>query len=236
MRWLWLSALIIGLSGSREISEHSEFSESSELSECSECSELSESSECSECSESSQSSEPSALSPFSLTRTHDSLYHLNEFRLPYPVYRFCTGDVNGDGSTDALVGVIKRTRFHRDMGCRIFIFKQVEGKVRPLWMGSKLGGILQDFRVIEDQPQKKYKSYKSYETHKSYRSYKPHKSHKTYKPHKPYNSPCTIRALETTADGRYVVSEYHWEGFGLAFDRFLIKNTNQETAYKYFNL
>jgi len=218
MRWLWLSALIIGLSGSREISEHSEFSE------------------CSECSESSQSSEPSALSPFSLTRTHDSLYHLNEFRLPYPVYRFCTGDVNGDGSTDALVGVIKRTRFHRDMGCRIFIFKQVEGKVRPLWMGSKLGGILQDFRVIEDQPQKKYKSYKSYETHKSYRSYKPHKSHKTYKPHKPYNSPCTIRALETTADGRYVVSEYHWEGFGLAFDRFLIKNTDQETAYKYFNL
>jgi len=200
MRWLWLSALIIGLSGSKEISEHSE------------------------------------LSPFSLTRTHDSLYHLNEFRLPYPVYRFCTGDVNGDGSTDALVGVIKRTRFHRDMGRRIFIFKQVEGKVRPLWMGSKLGGILQDFRVIEDQPQKKYKSYKSYETHKSYRSYKPHKSHKTYKPHKPYNSPCTIRALETTADGRYVVSEYHWEGFGLAFDRFLIKNTNQETAYKYFNL
>ena len=200
MRWLWLSALIIGLSGSKEISEHSE------------------------------------LSPFSLTRTHDSLYHLNEFRLPYPVYRFCTGDVNGDGSTDALVGVIKRTRFHRDMGRRIFIFKQVEGKVRPLWMGSKLGGILQDFRVIEDQPQKKYKSYKSYETHKSYRSYKPHKSHKTYKPHKPYNSPCTIRALETTADGRYVVSEYHWEGFGLAFDRFLIKNTDQETAYKYFNL
>lgn len=230
MRWLWLSALIIGLSGSKEISE---FSESSELSECSESSEDSESSE---------SSEPSALSPYSLTRTHDSLYHLNEFRLPYPVYRFCTGDVNGDGSTDALVGVIKRTRFHRDMGRRIFIFKQVEGKVRPLWMGSKLGGILQDFRVIEDQPQKSHKNYKSYETHESYRSYKTHKSHeshktyKSHKTHKPYNSPCTIRALETTADGRYVVSEYHWEGFGLAFDRFLIKNTDQETAYKYFNL
>ena len=224
MRWLWLSALIIGLSGSREISE---FSKSSELFECSENS---------ECSESSESSEPSALSPFSLTRTHDSLYHLNEFRLPYPVYRFCTGDVNGDGSTDALVGVIKRTRFHRDMGRRIFIFKQVEGKVRPLWMGSKLGGILQDFRVIEDQPQKKHKTYESHETHKSYESHKTHEPHKSYKTHKPYNSPCTIRALETTADGRYVVSEYHWEGFGLAFDRFLIKNTDQETAYKYFNL
>lgn len=145
---------------------------------------------------------------FTLHKTHDSLYYLNEFRLPYPVYRFCTGDVNGDGSPDALVGVVKKTRFHRETGRRIFIFKQVDGKVRPLWMGSKLGGILQDFRVVEDK------------------SYKAHKTH----------TPCTVRAIETTDDGRYVVSEYRWEGFGLAFDRFLIKNTDQETANKYFNL
>jgi hypothetical protein len=183
MKWVWLTALIIG------------FSESSEI-------------------------------PYSLSRTHDSLYYLNEFRLPYPVYRFCTGDVNGDGSPDALVGVVKRTRFHHEMGRRIFIFKQIDGKVRPLWMGSKLGGILQDFRVVEDE------SPKTNEPHKTYKPQKPHKPHKPYKPH----TPCTIRALETTADGRYVVSEYHWEGFGLAFDRFLIKNTDKETAYKYFNL
>lgn len=100
------------------------------------------------------------------------------------------------------------------MGRRIFIFKKVDGKVRPLWMGSKLGGILQDFRVVEDGSPK---------------THKPHKTQKTY-------TPCIIRALETTTDNRYVVSEYHWEGFGLAFDRFLIKNTDQETAYKYFNL
>ena len=42
--------------------------------------------------------------PFTLTRQHDSLYYLNEWRLPYPVYRFATGDVDGDGSVDALVG------------------------------------------------------------------------------------------------------------------------------------
>ena len=109
------------------------------------------------------------------------------------------------------------------MGRRIFIFKKVDGKVRPLWMGSKLGGILQDFRVVEDGSPK---------------TNEPHKTHKTHKPHKPYkpHTPCIIRALETTTDNRYVVSEYHWEGFGLAFDRFLIKNTDQETAYKYFNL
>lgn len=198
MKWVWLTALIIGFSESSECSEISELSEFSEFSESSEFSEISESSEI----------------PYSLSRTHDSLYYLNEFRLPYPVYRFCTGDVNGDGSPDALVGVVKRTRFHHEMGRRIFIFKQVDGKVRPLWMGSKLGGILQDFRVVEDE------------------SPKTNEPHKTYKPH----TPCTIRALETTADGRYVVSEYHWEGFGLAFDRFLIKNTDKETAYKYFNL
>lgn len=142
--------------------------------------------------------------PYRLHRTHDSLYHLNDFRLPYPVYRFCTGDVDGDGTTDALVGVIKNTRFHREKGRRIFIFKQVDGKPRPLWMGSKLGGILQDFRYLP-----------------------PADSTLTRKG--------TIRSLETTTDHRYVVAEYQWEGFGLAFQRFLIKNTDEETAQKYFN-
>ena len=49
---------------------------------------------------------------FTLRKAHDSLYFLNDWRLPYPVYQFQTGDVNGDGSTDAMVGVIKSTRFY----------------------------------------------------------------------------------------------------------------------------
>jgi len=36
----------------------------------------------------------------------------DRWALPYPVYRLETGDVDGDGNTDALVGVIKGTRFH----------------------------------------------------------------------------------------------------------------------------
>ena len=49
---------------------------------------------------------------------------------------------------DALVGVIKKTRFHREVARRIFIFKQVDGKVRPLWLGSRLGATLVDFRFV----------------------------------------------------------------------------------------
>jgi len=94
---------------------------------------------------------------FSLEQKNDSLWLLvlekdsnrSEWRLPYPVYRFQTGDVDGDGVEDAMVGVIKGTRFFPEKGRRLFIFKNHEGKVRPLWMGSKLGGILQDFRFVE---------------------------------------------------------------------------------------
>ena len=81
-----------------------------------------------------------------LTRQNDSAYQLNDWPLPYPVYRFQTGDVDGDGSEDALVGVVKSTRFHPEKGRRLFIFKQVDGHARPMWLGSRLGGVLVDFR------------------------------------------------------------------------------------------
>ena len=135
-------------------------------------------------------------SPFTLHQEHDSLYWLNDWRLPYPVYRFETGDVDGDGREDAMVGVIKSTRFHPEKGRRLFVFKEVDGKVRPLWLGSRLGAILIDFRFIDGR----------------------------------------VRALETDGQGRYGVTDYRWQDFGMAFDRFIIKNTDQETAYKYFNL
>jgi hypothetical protein len=86
---------------------------------------------------------------FQLRKEHDSLYWLNDWRLPYPVYQFQTGDVDGDGSIDAMVGVVKPTRYYPEKGRRLFIFKQVNEKARPLWLGSKLGGILQDFRFID---------------------------------------------------------------------------------------
>ena len=130
-----------------------------------------------------------------LRREHDSLYWLNDWRLPYPVYQFQRGDVDGDGREDAMVGVVKGPRFYSEPARRLFIFKAVNGKARPLWLGSKLGGTLQDFRFRDGR----------------------------------------IRALETTADSLWVVADYRWSGFGMAFERFVVKGVNQETATKYLS-
>ena len=75
--------------------------------------------------------------------------------LPYPVYRFQTGDINGDGRTDVLVGVIKSTRYDPQVARRLFIFKVYKDRyIRPLWMGSRLSHPLVDFRFahIDGQP------------------------------------------------------------------------------------
>lgn len=133
---------------------------------------------------------------FSIVQEHDSLSWLvlrtdstiDRWKLPYPVYQFQTGDVDGDGLTDALVGVVKATRFYKEKGRRLFIFKNKDGLVRPLWMGSKLGGILDDFRFVDGK----------------------------------------VRSLEHTADYRYAVAEYRWQGFGMGFERFLVIGTREE--------
>ena len=140
---------------------------------------------------------------FTLQRQTDSLYMLtlttdstrNQWRLPYPVYRMETGDVDGNGTIEALVGVIKPTRFYPEMGRRLFIFKNYEGLVRPMWLGSRLGGTLQDFH---------------------------------------FRNGC-VRSLETNAKGEYSVAEYRWSGFGVAFERYLVKNVERTKALEAFD-
>ena len=98
-----------------------------------------------------------AAQTFSIETVNDSLNYLtlktdsttDKWPLPYPVYRLDTADVNGDGRTEALVGVIKSTRFYPQKGRRLFVFKNYKNRVRAMWMGSKLGGILQDFRFVD---------------------------------------------------------------------------------------
>ena len=132
---------------------------------------------------------------FTLRKEHDSLYWLNDWKLPYPVYQYQTGDVDGDGHIDAIVGVIKSTRFYPEKARRIFIFKEINKKARPMWLGSKLGGILEDFRFVNGK----------------------------------------IRALESTTDSLYAVSDYVWGGFGMKFDHFIIKGVDKQTALKTYS-
>ena len=83
-----------------------------------------------------------------LTLSNESGKVVDSWQLPYPVYRFDTADIDADGSIDAVVGVFKSSRFFATPSRRVFIFKNFNGKVRPLWLGSRLGGELVDFAVV----------------------------------------------------------------------------------------
>lgn len=67
------------------------------------------------------------------------------------VYQFDCGDLTGDGLPEILVGVIKATRYRPELDKRLFIFKLFKGKkIRPLWLGSRVGLPLIDFKVERD--------------------------------------------------------------------------------------
>ena len=169
----------------------------------------------------------------------------DRWQLPYPVYQFQVGDVDGNGVEDAVVGVIKKTRFHRELGRRLFIFKNYRGHIRPLWMGSKLGGELVDFRVIKGQGARGKEHVKGqgargkgqeicllqdwgrqgYSLAPCPLSLAP-----SVAPSVPF-----IRALEKGRDGRYAISDYRWEEFGMVFDHFIETNIEStDKAYEKF--
>lgn len=95
---------------------------------------------------------------FAISQKTDSLWLLSlsngngkvtgTWKLSYPVYRFAATDIDGDGSEDAVVGVFKSSRYFTTPSHRVFIFKNFNGKIRPLWLGSRLGGELVDFVVV----------------------------------------------------------------------------------------
>ena len=155
---------------------------------------------------------PAKGQKFTLQTVNDSLSWLvlttdsteDHWRLPYPVYQFQTGDIDGNGIEDAIVGVVKSTRFYPEPARRLFIYKNFHNKVRPMWMGSHLGGILQDFRFIDQKGGDN-------------------------------GQMGLIRSLQTTTSGLYVVADYRWQGFGMGFERFLVKAVGREEALKAFN-
>ena len=79
----------------------------------------------------------------------DSLVFESRWFLPYPVYRFFIADFNNDGLQDIGVGVIKSTRFDPVVRKRPFFLQFLDGAVRPLWLGTKLGHPLENFKAIK---------------------------------------------------------------------------------------
>ena len=98
-------------------------------------------------------------SPITLEKQHDSLYHLiykkdslkDIWKINHQVYQFQTGDIDENGVEDIMVGVIKATRYDPEIGKRLHIFKIHQGYIRPLWLGSRLGQPLVDFRFIKNK-------------------------------------------------------------------------------------
>ncbi|MCL1868135.1 MAG: nuclear receptor-binding factor 2 [Paludibacter sp.] len=108
----------------------------------------------------------------SLEKKGDSIYDLkmeifdsrkavfsDKWRLNYPVYRFDCEDINNDGLPEIAVGVIKTTRYDSVYRKRLFIFKIYDGKyIRPLWLGSRVGYPLIDFRIVGQGSDKRFRT------------------------------------------------------------------------------
>jgi hypothetical protein len=69
--------------------------------------------------------------------------------IPFPVYHFEMADMDNDGSDDILIGVIKSTKFDPEVRKRLFAYKIDRGYIRPLWLGSKVGQTLDNFKAIK---------------------------------------------------------------------------------------
>jgi hypothetical protein len=63
-------------------------------------------------------------------------------------YQMDTADVNRDGRTEILIGLIKPTEFDPEERKRLFILRIDEGQLRPLWLGSKVCQQLVDFKAL----------------------------------------------------------------------------------------
>ena len=81
----------------------------------------------------------------------------------YVSYQLDTADVNRDGRTEILIGLIKATEFDPLEKKRLFILRIDHGRLRPLWLGSKVCQELVNFRCLNNgivQTIEKTSSYK----------------------------------------------------------------------------
>ena len=81
----------------------------------------------------------------------DSLYRICHYVADSLVDVWAIRDLDNDSVPEILVGVICSTRFRPELDKRLYIFKLYKGElIRPLWLGSRVGLPLDDFRVERD--------------------------------------------------------------------------------------
>lgn len=62
---------------------------------------------------------------------------VDSMTLPFPVYRIDGGDLDADGIPEVCIGVVKATKYWKDVDRRLFIYRLYHGRyIRPLWLGS----------------------------------------------------------------------------------------------------
>jgi len=86
---------------------------------------------------------------FKLSLLNAAGEQLDQAVFPYAPYQLDTADVNNDGRTDILVGLIKSTTFDPVEKKRLFILRIDDGQIRPLWLGSKVCQELVTFKTLE---------------------------------------------------------------------------------------
>ncbi|WP_375562281.1 hypothetical protein ACE193_06950 [Bernardetia sp. OM2101] len=142
-----------------------------------------------------------AIQTFLKNDSKENKIILDEWKLPYPVYNFEIADADNDGQDDIWVGVIKETRFDKKKRKRLFLFKIIEEKIRPLWLGSRMSKPLVDFSptyLIDSLDEMKKK--------------------------------CIIKTIEQEKSGKFLVANYRWRKFGIEFINYEIRETDSLTA------
>ncbi len=85
---------------------------------------------------------------FRISLVNDKKETVDRLIFDYPLYQVDSADVDRDGKTDILVGLIKTTQFDPTEKKRLFILRIDDGQLRPLWLGSRVCQELVTFKTL----------------------------------------------------------------------------------------
>jgi hypothetical protein len=83
-----------------------------------------------------------------LTINNKEIVNSRAALLPWPVYQFQMGDIDGDNVTDLFVGVIKSCKYDPVVRRRLFAYEVIDGDLRPKWLGTHIAYDIKEFRTV----------------------------------------------------------------------------------------